>query len=331
MSDAKTGPAQDAATNQGAGPAGANQGAGPAGAKQGAGPPDANQGAGPPDDIPHLHPAPPAARRATGYFMILSAVLIWGGWIVATRDQVGHVSPLDLSVIRYGGPALLLAPVWLRRGIVPKGEDWRLIAIMATGWGAPFVLLTGTGLQSVPASLFGPMVPATLPLFVAAWDRFAVGTPIRAERGIGLCLILCSIALVVAPALAAGDPGVPRGAPFLLSAAAGWAAFTIAFRNTGLTGLEATAYTALWSTPPVLAASLVFGSDLPALPWGEIGWIVLSQAILSGVGAVAAFAAAVRLLGPEGASSFTSLVPVVAALGGWAVLGEDPGALGWRL
>ena len=47
------------------------------------------------------------------------------------------------------------------------------------------------------------------------------------------------------------------------------------------------------------------------------------------IGAVASFGYAVQRLGAIRTSSFTSLVPMGAALGGWAWLGEDVGTLGW--
>lgn len=278
---------------------------------------------------PPASEAAPPAGLAKGYAAIIFAIIIWSGWIVATRHQVHVATPLDISLLRYCLPALVLAPVWLRRGIVPRGEDWRLLMVMAVGWGGGFVWLTAKGLETVPASLFGPMVPATLPLVVSLWDRVQGGVPISGTRGAGLALILGSIGLIVGPALVQGEAGVLAGAPYLLLAAIGWASFTIAFRRSTLTGLEATAYVCLWSTPALIVAGLLSDSKLGALDWDMIAWLVVSQGLLSGICAVACFAYAVRHLGAARTSSFTSLVPMGAAIGGWLVLGETVGPLGW--
>jgi drug/metabolite transporter (DMT)-like permease len=275
------------------------------------------------------HSSPVIPGTAKGYAAIIVAVVIWSGWIVATRDQVHVATPLDLSLIRYGLPALLLAPVWLRRGIVPKGEDWRLIAIMAAGWGGVFVWLTAKGLETVPASLFGPLVPATLPLFVSVWERFHDGLRLSQARIVGLILIGLSISLIVGPAAAEADLSLLSGVPYLMCAALGWAAFTLAFRRSTLTGIEATAYVALWSTPFLLIAVAIKGTHLPSLSWGVLGWLALSQAFLSGLGAAVCFAYAVRHLGAARTSSFTSLVPMGAAIGGWLALGEAMTPLSW--
>ncbi|MGM0584511.1 MAG: EamA family transporter, partial [Pseudomonadota bacterium] len=167
---------------------------------------------------------PPAAWK--GYSAAAFAVTIWAGWIVATRDQVGVSAPLDLALIRYGLPAVLLAPIWWRKGVFPKDENVWLIVIMSAGWGGPFVLLTGEGLKTIPAALFGPMVPATLPLLVALWDIGAERARLGRDRSLGLVLIGVSIALIVGPAALRGDSGFFQGAPFLVAAACGWAAFT---------------------------------------------------------------------------------------------------------
>jgi drug/metabolite transporter (DMT)-like permease len=269
------------------------------------------------------------AGSAKGYGAIIFAVVIWAGWIVATRDQVGSVGVLDIALMRYLPPAIILAPIWLRRGIIPKGEDWRLVAIMATGWGGLFVMLTAKGLETVPASLFGPLVPAMLPLTVGLWDRVVGGVRIGPQRMAGLALILASIALTVGPPLAASDLGFLSGVPYLLAAAVGWSAFTIAFRRSTLSGIEAAAYISLWSMPFLTLGALIFGSHLGDVSWGVIGWMTLSQGLLSGIGAATCFAYAVRHLGAARTSSFTSLVPMGAAVGGWLVLGESVGPLGW--
>ncbi|MEM1313423.1 MAG: DMT family transporter, partial [Pseudomonadota bacterium] len=264
-----------------------------------------------------------------GYGAVTFAVFVWSGWIVATRDQVGSVSPLDISIMRYGVPALLLAPIWMRKGLVPQGESVAVMLIMAAGWGGGFVFMTSKGLETIPAALFGPMVPATLPLIVSIWDFFVEKARFSAERLVGLALIALSIGLIVGPAAMRGDEGFFRGAPYLLAAAMGWSAFTIAYRRSRLTGMEATAYVCLYSAPFLAAAALWFGTDLPEQSENVIVWLIISQGLLSGIGAVASFGYAVRHLGVAKTSSFTSLVPMGAALGAWAALGEAPAPLDW--
>lgn len=265
----------------------------------------------------------------TGYLAVVFSVVVWAGWIVVTRAQGATLAPVDTAVLRIIAPAALLAPIWLRRGIVPKGQPQLALWIMAAGWGAPFILLISKGLETVPAALFGPMVPATLPLLVGLWDFFVSGQRVRGVRLAGLGLIAISIALVVGPASLRGDAGFFAGAPYLAAAACGWAAFTVAYRSTTLTGIEAAAYMALYSSPFLAVLAAVEGLHLDQLSLGEFAWYFTAHTLLAGVGSVAAYGYAMRVLGVARTSAFASLVPMGAALGGLAALGEAPAASGW--
>ncbi|QIE54168.1 DMT family transporter [Pikeienuella piscinae] len=265
-----------------------------------------------------------------GYIGILLAVAIWAGWIVSTRDSVlMEHTPFDIAVVRYVAPALLLSPYWIRKGVFPKGESPLLLVIMTVGWGGPFVMLIAQGMKTVEASLFGPLVPGLLPMVVAVWGVAVEGERLRPGRLLGLCFIAMAVALILGPALAGADNGVLIGAPWLLLACIGWSSFTIAFRHTGLSGAESAAYVCLYSSPFLIAAAMVFGTDLFDYPPIEVGYLILVQGVLSGALSVACFGYAVKTLGLGRASAFTSLVPVLAAIGGWLMLGETVGLAGW--
>ena len=265
-----------------------------------------------------------------GYVGVMAAVLIWSGWIIATRDSVTrNLLPIDIAILRYGVPALFLAPVWLRKGIFPKGESPLLLAIMTLGWGGPFVYLISSGLLHVPAYLFGPLVPGLLPMVVAAFGVLILGEKINGMRWLGLAFIAAAVVLVVGPSLATGDIDIMAGAPWLVTAACGWAAFTIAYRYTNLTGVEAAAYVCLYSLPLLALGAYVDGAQIMTLSLDAMLWQGFIQGVLSGIGSVVGYAYAVRALGLPRASAFTSLVPPLAAVGGWLILGEAVSPTGW--
>ncbi len=265
-----------------------------------------------------------------GYAGVIFAVLIWSGWIIATRDSVTrNLLPIDIAILRYGVPALFLAPIWLKKGIFPKGESPLLLAIMTIGWGGPFVYLISSGLLHVPAYLFGPLVPGLLPMIVAAFGVLILRETINGMRWLGLGFIAAAVALVVGPSLMIGDIDIMAGAPWLVTAACGWAAFTIAYRYTNLTGVEAAAYVCLYSLPLLALGAYVDGAQILTLSMGEMLWQGFIQGVLSGIGSVVGYAYAVRSLGLPRASAFTSLVPPLAAVGGWLILGETVSPTGW--
>lgn len=271
-----------------------------------------------------------APALALGYVAIAAAVLIWAGWVVATRDaMLARHTPLDVAIFRYCTPALLLSPFLWRKGLFPRGESPLLMLIMTIGWGGPFVMLISQGLQTVEASLFGPLVPGLLPMVVALWGVTIEGEKMTSGRKIGLALIALALLLIIGPAALTNDSGILRGAPWLLAGCAGWSAFTIAFRRSKLTGAEAAAYVSLYSSPFLIVAAAMLGTDIFNYTPGDIGFQILVQGVLSGAISVAAFGYAVKALGLARSSAFTSLVPVGAAVGGWLILGEAVGVAGW--
>ena len=84
---------------------------------------------------------------ALGYLAAAIAVTIWAAWILWLRVAVaeGYGAPLtgvDVALLRFSAPMLLLAPIWLRfglgEGLKPSGVSWPVLIAML-GWGAPFV------------------------------------------------------------------------------------------------------------------------------------------------------------------------------------------------
>lgn len=261
-----------------------------------------------------------------GLFLSLLAVVIWAGWLPATRMAIEEgVAPLDLALLRFAVPAVLLAPVWWRLGILPAVPPIALLAMM--GWGAPFVILVSMGLQSASVAHTAAMVPCTMPLIAAVGARLVLGERIGPERGFGMALIAVAAACVVFPVLFWGSGDALGRMGLLLLAATGWAAFTVAFRYSGLTGLEATALVSLYSTVLMLAAIAVTGSTLGELGMGALAFHLTAQGVLSGFVATLAYALAIRRLGAATAASFSVLVPVLATVFAFFWLGERPGGL----
>lgn len=261
------------------------------------------------------------------------AVAIWAGWISATRfavsDPGARVDPLVLAVCRAGLPALILAPVILRRGLVPKGARLGPIILMAVGWGAPFTFFVGEGLKTVPASLFGPLVPGMAPIIVSVLAFLVFRQRPSKQFLSGLLLIGGAMALIIGEWIWHGEVAALQGAPYLLMASLGISVYTIMFRSSGLTAIEATAYLSLYSLP-ILVVWVLLAPGVLSVPSAE-QWAfhALTQGLLTGVGAVLAYGLAVRHLGATRGSTANAMVPVCAALVGMFALGEILSPLEW--
>ena len=271
---------------------------------------------------------PVVGRRqaVVGGLLAFVTVTIWAIWIVGTRQAVTVHLPLGwLGMLRFGLPAIALAPFWWRLGLLPKGLDWRVLTIMVIGAGAPFLLVVATGMRFAEAGQIGVLAPGTMPLFVALLSAAVDGERFSASRLVGFALVIAALFAIGGSALWMGQGVgvllIPFGA-FL------WGAYTVAYRRSGLDPLAAAGIIAAWST--ILLLPLVvtenpadfFHAD-PLILAGQF----LSQSVLSGVVALVCYGMSVRMLGSSRAAIFSALAPPLAAIIAIPVLHEVPSML----
>ena len=263
--------------------------------------------------------------QAMGYAGGAITVLIWATWFLATRHSAATpLGSIDIGLIRFGIPALVLSPVWLKTGLLPKALPLHLLAIMVAGSGAVFFLLTTLAIHSTPAASSGILLGGSMPLATALIGIVLFRERPDATRVAGFVAIVAGVLILLLRSLA--DASLPWTSFVLLPAGAVlWASYTHAFRRSGLTAMQASALIAVWSFLIMATLALVFGVSLPQASLSEIGLQVLSQGILSGLVAMVAYGTAIRTLGGTQAAAFTALTPVLATLGSGFLLGEPIG------
>ncbi|HTO30801.1 MAG TPA: DMT family transporter [Pararhizobium sp.] len=262
---------------------------------------------------------------AVGYIGGTVTVLIWAGWVLATRHSAATpLGTIDIGLIRYGVPVLALSPVWWRVGLLPKGVPLHLLALMVAGSGALFFQLTTFAIHATPAASAGILLGGSMPLAAAVIGVTVFRERLDMSRWIGLAAILAGAGILLAGSLS--NRGIPWTSFLLLPLSALlWASYTHAFKRSGLTAVEAGAVIALWSFLIHIGLALVYGTALGLASAGEIALQVMSQGILSGLMAVLAYGIAVRALGGTQAAAFTAITPVLVTLGGGLLLGETVG------
>ncbi|WP_457582686.1 DMT family transporter [Ensifer canadensis] len=264
-----------------------------------------------------------AAPVATGYAGAFVTVLIWAGWILATRHTAGTaLGTIDLGLIRYGIPALILTPVWLKTGLLPRTLPLLLLLLMVAGSGALFFQVAAFAIHATPASSVGVLLGGSMPLATALIGIVIFGERPDRMRVAGFAAIVAGVALLLARSLAGATSA---GYALLPAAATLWAIYTHAFRRSGLSPLEGSALIAIWSFLIHLLLAGVFGSTLASVPLKAIALQITSQGLLSGLVAMVAYGVAVRSLGGTQAAAFTALTPVLAMIGGAMLLGEKIG------
>jgi drug/metabolite transporter (DMT)-like permease len=270
-------------------------------------------------------------HRLGGAAAALLTVSIWAGWIVATRQAVGTpLGPVDIGLLRYGIAALLLAPIWWRLGLLPRGVPRGALALMVVGSGTPFFLIAATAMTHAPAAHAGALMPGAMPLWAGLIGWAVLGERLGRYRALGYALIAAGVLVLLWGALIGGagmalPEGAWKGHVLFLCGGFLWAAYTHAFRRTGLDAFQAAAVVSAWSTLAFLALLPFAGTGFGRVDLATLGAQAFSQGILSGIVAIVAYGVSVRRLGSTQASAFSALVPTMAALGGLAFLGEVPG------
>lgn len=263
--------------------------------------------------------------QATGYAGAVVTVLIWAAWMLATRQSAAtSLNSIDIGLIRFGIPALMLAPVWWRTGLLPRGVPLRILLPMVAGSGIVFLHVAATALQVTPAGPAAILLGGAMPLATALIGILLFGERPDRMRLLGLSGIVAGVAILLAGSLTGS--GMTLGGLVLLPLGALlWAGFTHAFRRSGLSALQGAAIIAAWSFLLNLPLVAVFGQHVTQASLAELLPQVLSQGILSGLVATLAYGTAIRALGGSQAAAFTALTPVLATLGSGYLLGEPVG------
>lgn len=267
---------------------------------------------------------------ALGALATLAAALIGSGWQIVSRHGVTtSLGPLELAVLRYAVPALLLAPLWCRRsGWPPSVSVARLVLLVLCG-GLPFGLVVLAGVQWAPAAHMGIFMAGSMPLFVAMGGWVALGDRPGRVRVLGLALMLAGVLTL---GMGAWRDGLAawRGDLLFVLAAAMWAVYTLAFRGCGLSPWQGAALVNLGSAVALLPVVLVWGAPrLVSAPWRDVALQAFGQGVMAGVLGLVAYSVAIARLGTARAALSAALVPVFTALGAAWLLGESLEGRGW--
>ena len=224
------------------------------------------------------------------------------------------VDPASFTLVRIASGALVLGLIVVARGEkiarVGKFGSWRsALALFAYAAGFSFAYVS-LPTASGALLLFGA-VQATM-IGYGLW----CGERLRPLQMGGLLVAFSGLFTLLMPGLAAPPPG---GALLMLGAGVAWGIYSL--RAKGVQDpTNVTAGNFLRALPFAAALSLVM---LPstALPWAGALYAIASGALTSGLG-YAIWYSALRGLTSSSAATVQLSVPVLAAIGGGAFLGE---------
>ncbi len=284
-------------------------------------------------EAPIVSPLPPIVAataifnsRSRGFLWAVVTVTIFSGWFVVTRFSVKRaLQAWDIAALRFGIGAVLLAPAVLRQGSRVPIIAWGEGLLFAALWGLPFTLLVALGLQLTSAAEAASIAPTLMPVFAGLFAWGLLGQPQGRLRWLGYAAIVAGLAgLVAAGAAVRGAPN-PIGICVLIAAAAMWAAYTLLFRRSWLSPIQAAALICFWSAVFFLPLYLFLGlSRFGHASMSEIAVQAVYQGVLMSGVALVTFNRAVSLLGASAATAIIALLPAAASILAVPILAETP-------
>lgn len=264
--------------------------------------------------------------RAAGIAWAALTVSIFSGWFVITRFSVTRELRIwDITALRFGIGALLLAPVLVRNRARLSGSAWGMGFVFAVLWGVPFVLLVALGLSLTSAAQAASIAPTLMPFFAGLFAWAFLGEAQSRQRWRGYAAIVAGLSLLLLAGAVANGPPSAAGIGALAAAAAMWAIYTLLFRRSGLAPIESAALICFWSAVLFLPVYGLGGlSRLGRAGAVEIALQAAYQGVLMSGVAIFTFNRAVSLLGSSAATAIIALIPAIASLLAVPILGEHP-------
>lgn len=251
------------------------------------------------------------------------AIILWSGALVMLRLGVTTtLNAYDLTMLRFGVAAMILAPVALRRGTGTKRLGLIGLATMVVAFGAPYVLLIAFAMKTAPASVAGALNPGVMAIAFVAAGRWVFGDRIGLARLAGLLLTVAGIFL-----LTHAGGAMTTGHLILSLTGIMWAAYALIVRHAGTPALNATSIVATGSAIVYLPVYLVaLPKQILAAPLVDVMIQAGFQGILVSVVAIYAFNRSAELLGSVAGATLPAFIPVVTLGLSVLILGEAAGA-----
>jgi drug/metabolite transporter (DMT)-like permease len=268
------------------------------------------------------------ARRAEIAAALVVVYVVWGSTYLGLLLAIRTIPVFLMSSVRFLVAGALLYAWSIRRGDRvgdrPRGRQWLAAAVL----GALLFLVGNTGVawaEQRVASGTSSLVIATMPLWMALFDRVGYGQRLSRQAVVGLLLGFAGAALLAGPG---ADRIDPIGFAVLIVAAAGWAIGSLYSRRAPL------------PRRPLVSSSMqmLLGGVLLAVVAAASGELtdvgrpstesILAVAYLAVFGSILAFSTYAWLLRnvrTSLVSTYAYVNPLVAVFLGWAIENEGVG------
>jgi len=286
-----------------------------------------------PSEISSSHddaPAEKPLRRGLGLGAALVVVLIWSGWLVATKSGAeSTLTVYDIAAMRFGVSATVALPIVAYLKPWKEVPLYRILGLAALA-GIPYVLILYSAFTFAPGAHGGVFMNGPLPAMTLAWSwLWLKQSPHRYQlAGVALVIVGASLAAFAPREATASKAWI--GDLLFLTAALIFSAYltlnrvwrvTIPQVLLSLSVVNAVVYLPIWFflLPKGIAEAE------PAQLWLQIGY----QGLLPNLVGLSLLTFAVRHIGPSVTAAFMSAVPGLGALLSLLILGEFLDKYAW--
>jgi drug/metabolite transporter (DMT)-like permease len=134
------------------------------------------------------------------YLLLSLTSLFWAGNVVLGRYVAGHVPPIALATLRWGGAFLLVLPFawpYLKRDSAAIRANLPMLMLLAVVGIGAYNTVAYIGLQYTSA-LNALLIQSAAPLFIALWSLLLFGTRLTWAQALGIALSLSGVLTILA-------------------------------------------------------------------------------------------------------------------------------------
>ncbi|MEL6947581.1 MAG: DMT family transporter, partial [Pseudomonadota bacterium] len=258
---------------------------------------------------------------------------LWGGNAIAGKLAVGHISPMMLTMFRWGiALAIMVVVAWphLKKDWPIIRENWLYLFLMGAFGYTAFNFCLYSALQYISA-INVTLEQSAMPIIIFLLNFLLYRTRVRFLQIVGYLITVVGVVVTVSAGdpmslLASGGRSVSIGDLFMLCAALFYGGYSVALRakpkmhwQSFLTALIAAAFPAA-----IVGAAMEAYAGASQFPVTLQGLLVaLYAGIFPSLLSQGFFIRGVEMLGANAAGLYINLVPIFGALLAVAILGEQ--------
>lgn len=272
--------------------------------------------------------APAVAPRSSGTLVLLAAlvtVVLWASAFIGIRGAGPHYEPGALALLRMAVGTAALTLIAVRRGIrLPERRHWWLVAVWGVGWFCVYNLALNAAELTLDAGT-AAMVVNLAPLMVVVFSGLFLREGFPRPLIIGAPIAFLGVVLIGMNSRT--DAGVDvTGLLLALLAAVMYAGCTLLQKHLLTAGADSTTLTWLGAAAGTVALLPWTGALVEALqtaPLDATLWVVYLGIFPTAI-AFTTWAYVLQRSSAGQTSATTYVVPAIAILLSWMILGEVP-------